>query len=241
MAEVEVGAPEALAERFAALFEEVVRAAVAARGRAALALPGGSVARAFFPRLVRVTVPWPSLHVFFVDERAVPLESPESNEGLARRLWLDHVPVPPAQVHALHRPGRGLDESARDAERALVALLGAPPRLDLALLGVGADGHVASLFPGRPELRDARFVLAVRAAPKPPAERLTLGPAALAAARQLAIAAFGAEKADAVAEALRAPASALPVAQLVRAGPRVRFLLDPAAAARATGPAPARG
>ena len=236
MAAVEVGAPEALAERFAAIFEEAVRDALAARGRCAVALPGGSVAQAFFPRLVSVPADWPRLHCFFVDERAVPLGSPDSNAGLARRLWLDHVPVDPAHVHPLHRPGLELEQAARDAERELVSLLGASPRLDLVLLGVGADGHVASLFPGRPELHEERLVLAVRDAPKPPAARLTLGPAALRAARQLCIAAFGAEKAAAVEQAVEAPDSALPVSLVARASPRVRFLLDHAAAARLSRP-----
>jgi len=232
MPEVEVATREALAERFAGLFESSARSAVAARGRFACALPGGSVAEAFFPRLVRAGVDWTRLHVFFGDERAVPPEHPDSNVGLARRLWLDRVPVPRAQVHLLYRPGETLEAAATRAEQELVAALGAPPRLDLVLLGMGPDGHVCSLFPGHATLRAPGLVLAVRDSPKPPPERVTLGLATLARATEICVAAFGAEKAAAVREALEAPDSALPVALALRSGPRARVLLDPAAAGR---------
>jgi 6-phosphogluconolactonase len=232
MTEVEVGTREALAERFAAAFEASAREAVAARGRFACAVPGGSVAEAFLPRLARAAVDWTRLHVFFADERAVAPEHPDSNAGLARRLWLDRVRVPPAHVHPLFRPGRGLEQAAELAERELVSLLGDPPRFDLVLLGVGSDGHVGSLFPGHPALRSRRFVVAVRGAPKPPPQRLTLGLPALAGATEICVAAFGTEKAAAVQQALEAPACALPVALALRGAPRVRFFLDPAAAGR---------
>lgn len=230
MPDLEIDVREALAARFAAAFEQAARRATAARGRFACAVPGGSVAEAFFPSLVGAAVDWARLHVFFSDERAVPLQHRDSNAGLARRAWLDHVPVEPSHVHPLYRPGRALEQAAALAERDFESVLGAPPRLDLALLGMGSDGHVASLFPEHPALREPGFVLAIRDAPKPPRERLTLGLAALAAAREIWIAAFGAEKAEAVREALEAPASRLPVALAVRSGPSVRFFLDPAAA-----------
>jgi 6-phosphogluconolactonase len=233
--ELEVGTREALGERFAAAFESAARAALTARGRFACAVPGGSVARTFFPRLVRAAVEWPRLHVFFSDERAVPVEHPDSNLGLARQLWLDHVSVDPAHVHPLYRPGRELEEIAAEAERELVSALGDPPRLDLALLGMGADGHVGSLFPGHPRLAERGWVLALSDAPKPPRERVTLGLAALAQAREIVVAAFGAEKAAAVQQALEAPASQLPVALALRSGPPVRMLLDPGAAGRLSG------
>jgi 6-phosphogluconolactonase len=238
--DLSVGAREALAERFATVFERAARDAIAARGRFACAVAGGSVAEAFLPRLAGAAVDWPRLHVFFADERAVPLDHPDSNAGLARRLWLDHVSVEPAHVHLLYQPGLELDQAAVRAECDLVSTLGAPPRLDLVLLGMGSDGHVCSLFPGHPALRERRFVLAVHDSPKPPPERLTLGLAALAQAAEICVAAFGAEKAAAVQQALEAPASALPVALAVRSGPRVRFLLDPAAAGR-LGPAASAG
>lgn len=236
MPELEVDAREALAGRFAAAFEGAARRATAAQGHFACAVPGGSVAEAFFPSLVDAAVDWTRLHVFFSDERAVPLEHPDSNAGLARRLWLDPVSLGPGQVHLLYRSGLALEQAAAEAERDLRSVLGAPPRLDLVLLGMGRDGHVASLFPGHPALQEPGFVLALRDAPKPPRERVTLGLAALASAREIWIAAFGTEKAEAVREALEAPASRLPVALAVRNAPRVRFFLDPAAARRLAPP-----
>jgi 6-phosphogluconolactonase len=232
MPELDVAERETLAERFAAAFEGAARRATAARGGFACAVPGGSVAEAFFPALVPAAVDWARLHVFFSDERAVPLEHPDSNAGLARRVWLDAVPLDRSHVHPLHRPGLPVEQAAADAERDLVSVLGSPPRLDLVLLGMGPDGHVASLFPGHPALREPGFVLALRDAPKPPRERLSLGLAALAAAREIWIAAFGAEKAEAAREALEAPESRLPVALALRSGPPVRCFLDPAAAGR---------
>jgi 6-phosphogluconolactonase len=232
MPELEVAEREALAERFAAAFEGAARRATAARGRFACAVPGGSVAEAFFPALVHAAVDWTRLHVFFSDERAVPLSHPDSNAGLARRVWLDGVSLAPSHVHPLYRPGLTLEQAVAGAERELESVLGSPPRLDLVLLGLGRDGHVASLFPGHPALQQPGLVLALRDAPKPPRGRLTLGLAALAAAREIWIAAFGAEKAEVAREALEAPESRLPLALALRSGPPVRFFLDPAAAGR---------
>jgi 6-phosphogluconolactonase len=229
---IEVATPESLAERFVRIFEMAAREAIGAHGRFACALPGGSVAELFMPRLVHAAVEWPHLHVFFGDERAVPPEHRDSNAGLARRLWLDRVAFPPRQLHALYRPGETLEEAAARAAQDLLVTLGAPPQLDLVLLGMGPDGHVCSLFPGHPALRAPGLVLAVHDSPKPPVERVTLGLAALARATEICVVAFGAEKAAALREALEAPASQLPVALALRSGPRARLLLDAAACGR---------
>jgi 6-phosphogluconolactonase len=104
---------------------------------------------------------------------------------------------------------------------------GTPPHLDLVLLGVGPDGHVASLFPGSPGWRgSSAWVLAVHDAPKPPPDRLSLGLATFSAASEIWFVAFGAEKAAAIAEARVEPHSPLPVAVVARSGPRVRWFLD---------------
>jgi 6-phosphogluconolactonase len=124
-----------------------------------------------------------------------------------------------------------LDRAARDYERTMSHRLGAPPALDLALLGVGPDGHVCSLFPGHPLLgEERRFVAPVFDSPKPPPWRLTLTLPALAAARLVVVAAFGAAKAPVMREALRDPASRLPVALVLRRAQAALVLLDPAAA-----------
>jgi 6-phosphogluconolactonase len=113
----------------------------------------------------------------------------------------------------------------------LEQLLGSPPRLDLALLGVGPDGHVCSLFPGHPLLReDRRWAAALDDAPKPPPGRLTLTLPTLAAARLVVVVALGAAKAPAVREALERPGSPLPLSLVAARARRVLFLLDGTAA-----------
>jgi 6-phosphogluconolactonase len=128
------------------------------------------------------------------------------------------------------------EAAAVDAERDLVSVIGAPPHLDVVLLGMGPDGHVASLFPGHPMLRDhSRWVAHVDDAPKPPPHRLTLTLPALGLAREIWIAVLGEAKAAAVHTALDEPASVLPAALVTRAATRVLWLLDPPAASQWSG------
>jgi 6-phosphogluconolactonase len=228
--EVIVDAPASLAHLFAARFEAAARGAIARHGRFSCALPGGSVANAFFPILAAASVEWPRLDFFWGDERAVPPTDPDANYGLARRLWLDHVPVDPARVHRMHGEEADLDAAAAAYGRELAHVLGGRP-LDLVLLGMGPDGHVCSLFPTHSALREStRRVVAIDDSPKPPPRRLTLTLVPLAGAPLVCVAAFGAEKAAAIQEAVEAPASPLPVALAARAGLRSLFLLDPEAA-----------
>jgi 6-phosphogluconolactonase len=206
--------------------------AVSARGSFALALPGGSAATALLPRLLEAPLDLSRLSVFWADERAVPPHDPESNYGLARSLWLGPAGVPASHVFRMPADAADLEAAARDYEHELRRHLGDPPRLDLALLGVGEDGHVASLFPGHPLLGETRRrVAALHDAPKPPAGRLTLTLPTLAQARLVVVAAFGAAKAEPIGQALARPGSASPVARLAREAATALFLLDPAAAA----------
>ena len=219
--------PERLAQAFARRFERAAAIAIRARGRFACAVPGGSVASTFFPALVGADVDWSRVDVFWVDERAVPPSDAASNFGVASRLWLRHVPVDAARVHRMRGELPDLDEAARTYAIDLTGTLGAPPRLDLALLGVGADGHVASVFPGRPEVPEPEgFVAAVHDAPKPPSERLTLTMATLMAVRSICIAAFEREKWDVLRPALQSPdsGSSIPVARLIAAHPDVTVM-----------------
>jgi len=228
----------ALGELFAARCEQELEHAIAERGTASLVVTGGSAAEALLPRLANAGVDWPCTHVFWSDERAVPPDDAESSYRLARELWLDPARVPAASVHRM--PGEAADLAAAAAahERELIAVCGDPPRFDVMLLGVGPDGHVASLFPGHPLLAEQRkLVAAVEDSPKPPPRRLTLTLPALFGARFLVVAAFGAAKAAAIAEALGDPVSRLPVAQVLRAAERSLVLLDADAAGRLPGPA----
>ena len=213
--EIEILADEtALANVLAARIVSAAAAALAARGRFALAIPGGSVV-SLFARGLAAPVAAAHWHVFWTDERRVPLSDPQSNFRLAETELLPKFAG--AQVHPL----RG---SAADCENELRPFL----PLDLVLLGVGEDGHVASHFPGNPATQEpARLVADVHGAPKPPPDRVTLTFPVLNAARQILVVAAGAGKAAVVGRVFAACGD-LP-AQRLSGSPR--WLLDRAAAA----------
>ncbi|HEV8630261.1 MAG TPA: 6-phosphogluconolactonase [Thermoanaerobaculia bacterium] len=228
--EILVADPGALAAALAARLEREA-AAVAAGATLSLALAGGSLATALFPRLARLPLDWSRVAFFWADERAVPPAHADSNYRLARELWLGPAGVPAASVHRMPADAADLEAAAAAYARELAAVAGEPPRLDLALLGVGEEGHVASLFPGHPLLGEERRTVApVLDAPKPPPRRLTLTMPVLAGAGLVVMAAFGAAKRPAIAAALGDPESPLPVALLLRRARHVLLLLDPAAA-----------
>ena len=226
--EIVVGEPETfLADELSALLVRRGRRAQERRGRFALALSGGSVATVLFPALARLTFDWTRVDFFWCDERAVPPSHEDSNYALARRLWLEPAGVPAERIHRMEAEGRDLGAAAAAYGEVLEQTLGDRGRLDLVLLGVGPDGHVASLFPGHAALEeDDLAVLPIEDSPKPPPRRLTLTLPVLAAARLVVVAAFGAAKADVVREALHDPGSALPLALVVHRARRVVFLLD---------------
>lgn len=239
--------PDALAARAAGRFAEAARTAVEARGRFAVALPGGSTPRPVFERLAepphRDSIPWDRIELFWTDERCVAPDAPESNYGMARGALLDRVPVDPARVHRIR--GEDPDPAAAAAAYAgeLQATLGSPgggpPHLDLALLGLGPDGHTASLFPGGQAIGSSGFAAAVPAADTlpPRVDRITLTPAALNAAREVAFLVAGRAKAEAVRAVLEGPRDPLrwPAQAIVPTRGTARWLLDAAAAARLDG------
>ena len=227
-----VDKPSFLAEALGARIVSLARDAIAARGAFSMALPGGSVATTVFPVLARLPLDWTRIDFFWGDERAVPSDHPDSNYGLARSLWLDAAKVPAERVHRMEAEAPDPARAAAAYEALLVERAGRPPRLDLALLGVGPDGHVCSLFPGHPLLEEReRWVAVIEDSPKPPPRRLTLTLPAVAAARLVVVAALGRGKAEVVREALEDPASRLPLALVARQASQAWFLLDPGAAA----------
>lgn len=229
--EVTIDAPAALALTFRARFEAEVKAAIAARGSFSWALTGGSVAEAFYPVLADSPLPWDRIDFFWGDERAVGPDDPDSNYALANELLLQPVRAPAARVHRMRGEEPDLDAAARAYEGEMAGVLGPSLALDLVVLGVGPEGHVCSLFPGHPLLRErSRRVAAILDSPKPPPRRLTFTPPVLEAARMVCVAGFGDSKAAAIAEALDVPDSQLPVALALRAAPRALVLVDPAAA-----------
>jgi 6-phosphogluconolactonase len=234
--EIYVADIPSVARRLADEIGAAAAAAIAERGLFSIALPGGSVATECFPALAALPLEWHRVHFFWADERAVDPSDPDSNYGLAARLWLGPAGVPDTSVHGMPADRADPDdeddfEAAADAYSAeIVRVLGPVPVLDVALLGMGPDGHVASLFPGHRLLAEAdRMVAAVTDSPKPPPRRLTLTLPVLARARRLIVVAFGRAKADALGEALGGAGSLLPVALLLRRAASALVLADEAA------------
>ena len=216
-----------LAELAAREMAQMLAAAVEERGQATLALAGGTTPRAAYERLATESVPWQSVSIFFGDERCVPPADPDSNYRMAREALFGRLSVAPARVERML--GESFDHDA--AARAYEAVL--PERIDVLVLGIGEDGHTASLFPGSSALTETeRRVLPV-VGPKPPPHRLTITPPVLKSARDVIVLAAGAGKAQAVARALE---GAIDVAscpsQLVR---DALWLMDHAAAAELSG------
>jgi 6-phosphogluconolactonase len=200
------------------------------QARFAVAVPGGSVATAVFPRLAELSLPWDRLDLTFVDERVVPVSDPDSNRGAVEAEWIDRLGATRPRLIAPPVERVDPDVVAASWQLALVDALGSPPRLDLVILGMGSDGHVASLFAGHPLLdRRGAWTAGLTDSPKPPPARVTLTLDALAAAAEIWVVAFGGEKAAAVADARDNPASQLPVAIVLRAARRVQWFLDQAA------------
>jgi len=216
---------------------ERARAAVAERGRFHLALAGGSTPRRTYEVLRRrgSEIDASRWHAWFGDERCVPPADASSNYRMAQEAWLGSV-FPDERVHRIRGEAADLPGEARRYEAELRSGLGSPPRLDLVLLGLGPDGHVASLFPGTPALEESRALVTVGRAPRPPLERLTLTLVALNLARCVLFLAAGAEKAQAVARALEPPGeSPLPVHRVRPSSGTVVWIVDRAASAEARG------
>jgi 6-phosphogluconolactonase len=192
---------ETAALRVAALLRNVAKERAS---DVSLALAGGSTPRALHERLALLPeLPWERVAIYFGDERCVPPDHPDSNYRMARESLLDRVAIDPARVHRMHGEWSDRDAAARDYEATL------PEALDVLVLGIGEDGHTASLFPGAAALSEVeRRVLPVTG-PKPPPERLTITPAVIAAARHVVVLASGKGKREPVARAVAGPTNPL--------------------------------
>jgi len=245
-----IAVSEAAAERITSLVEK----AVSARGVAAVSLTGGTTPDVLYQFLADPNRPWRDrldwghVHLFWSDEREVPPDHPESNFGLANRLLIQHVSVPATQIHRM----RG-ELPASDAGPLYDALLRARrdqvagPLFDVMLLGIGANAHIASIFPNSPLLerserpeRPERFATGIYV-PEISLWRITLTPPALLDSAAIVVIANGSSKAVAVSAALEGTLDvARNPAQLLRAaGDRVQWIIDSAASARLRGVPPA--
>ncbi|HVZ72216.1 MAG TPA: 6-phosphogluconolactonase [Polyangia bacterium] len=192
---------EALARVAADRVRVLAAAAIAARGRFRIALAGGSTPRALYAHLASAhDVDWARTDVFFGDERCVPPDDAQSNFRMARETLLTPAGVPPENVHRLRGEDADLDRAARDYEAAL-----GPARLDLALLGMGGDGHTASLFPGTAALDEGRRLCVANEVPQLKTRRLTLTYPALLGAHDVLFLVAGADKAATLRDVLNAP------------------------------------
>jgi 6-phosphogluconolactonase len=240
---------------YAAAAEHVAEAAaraVAERGRFLLVMAGGSTPRGVYERLagpVGERIPWQRVHLFWGDERCVSPDDPASNYGMAEASLLHAVPVPAKNLHRIHGEHGALG-AAELYDAALAAFFGAArptdpgarPAFDLVLLGVGTDGHTASLFPGSPALDADGWAAPAEAPPDAPVrERITLTLPALGSARECLFLVTGADKRQVVQRLLHAPGDA-PRLPAARVRGQVFWFLDAASAAD-TGPprSPASG
>ena len=226
---------EAACERTAAAMER----AMLSTGWCMWAISGGSTPRAAFERLAaepyRSGIAWNRVHVFWVDERVVPADHPDSNYGMAHEALLDRLDdLPEANVHRV-RTEVGAEGAADDYAATLASLFDDdPPRFDLVWLGMGADGHTASLFPGTGATEIVDRAVAAVHVPQLDAWRVTLTLPVLNAARETLVLVTGEGKAETVARVLNAdePTPELPISLVRPDDSELHWLLDAAAAAK---------
>jgi 6-phosphogluconolactonase len=234
--------PQTLADAAARYVVERAQTAISERGRFSVALSGGSTPRHLHLRLASPPlvdqVDWPRVHVFFGDERCVPPDDERSNFRMAHETLLSKVPIPQTQIHRM-RGELPPSEAAEDYTRELKAYFGdEPPRLDLILLGMGDNGHTASLFPGLSAVHEQQRWVVAEYVAEVGMWRVTLTPVVLNLAREDVFLVAGAAKASMLRQVLEGPYApeALP-AQVVRPAPgEVIWMVDAAAAAELTTP-----
>jgi 6-phosphogluconolactonase len=230
---------ESVSERAALEIVRRLRDARREHSVAHLALSGGTTPGRTYELLASEMSDWDSIEVWFADERCVGPRDEQSNYKLAHETLLGPAGIPPEQVHRMEGelgPEEGAERYARALDEHVGVRDGALPVLDVIVLGIGPDGHVASLFPGAPTLDagEQALCLGVHDSPKPPPERITLSMAVLRAARCCMLLATSTEKSDAISAMLGEPSKHVP-ASLLRRG-RLSVIVDDAAA-----PPPPRG
>lgn len=219
--------PEAVVEVLAERYGHIAHEAVTSGGEFRVALAGGGTPAALYRRLARPEwqqrLPWTATRVFFGDERWVPLDHPDRNARMAHEALLDHVPIPADHIHPIPTTGYTDPEASAAGYTETLKALACPageawPRFDLVLLGLGTDGHIASLFPGHPALEETdRWVVGVSGGAERQTPRVSLTRPVLAAARYCIVLVTGAAKATVVREALTMGASGdRPIHRLMR-------------------------
>jgi len=221
---------------------QISQQSIAARGRFTVALSGGSLPKIICPPLVadplKLQINWSDWHVFWADERCVPLDHPDSSYRLSSEYLFEQVDIPAQQIYPIDA-SLPVEKVADAYEKKLRQLFqagdGQFPSFDLILLGMGEDGHTASLFPGHPLLNESkRWVAPIFNSPKPPPERITLTLPVINQAHHVAFLVTGAGKADALSHIFQteSPPNKLPAQMVQPVNGQLRWFVDNAAAAR---------
>jgi len=232
---------ETLVEAGSGRLVDAIHAAVAARGRALIVLTGSGNGIALLRYLKPPRqIDWSKVHLFWGDERYVPEDNDERNDKQARAALLDYIDIPSSQVHPMPASDGEFGTDVAAAALAYEQLLAAnaesgnpAPNFDVHLLGVGPEGHINSVFPNTPAVRETtRMVVAVEDSPKPPPQRITFTMPAVQRSREVLLLVSGAAKADAVAAAINGTDPvAVPAAGAIGRKNTV-WLLDEEAAAK---------
>lgn len=235
----------ALSRALAAHWAAAAGESIDTHGGFHVALAGGSTPRSLYELLAsedfRHALNWGATHIYFGDERCVPPDHAESNYRMVCEALLKHVDIPAEQIHRIEAEREDRDAAARDYAETLGTLLpgfpgGGPPRFDLVLLGLGTDGHIASLFPGTDALEERTHLVTAVNVAKLDTWRISLTYPVIEAARQIAIMVAGEDKAGIVAEVLSGERHGAPVYPVERLSPRGRldWFIDRAAASGLT-------
>jgi 6-phosphogluconolactonase len=193
-----------ISQQAAAYVARIASQAIVTRGRFSIALSGGNTPAQLYGLLgsepYKSQIDWQLVDIFWSDERCVPPDDPESNYRMAHEVLLSHISIPAVQVHRMpaDQPNRDAASLAYTQEMQRVFGTNGIPAFDLIQLGMGPEGHTASLFPHQPSLRETERLVMPVSVPKPPPDRLTFTPPILNAARNVLFLVTGADKADAL-------------------------------------------
>ncbi|MDX8379045.1 MAG: 6-phosphogluconolactonase [Gallionella sp.] len=187
-----------LARAVAQRITQLAAQAIAARGVFNLALAGGETPRRCYEQLRYMVIDWAHVHIYFGDERCLPVGDSQRNDRMARDCLLDYISLPPSHIHSIPT-----QLGAQQAATRYLLVLADDVTLDLVLLGLGEDGHTASLFPANPATESENAVVPVFNAPKPPSDRVSLSMTTLNAARNKLFLVAGVSKRYALEQMLR--------------------------------------
>lgn len=222
---------DALANHAATVFQDLANAALIKSNRFTVALSGGSTPKKLYEKIVNANLDWSRIHFFWVDERCVPPNHIDSNYRMSADAFLDHIDIPSSNIHRI-KGELFLNQAAKDYENELRSFfLNRLPVFDLILLGLGTDGHTASLFPGSPALQEERrWAIEVKhdTPPPPLVDRITLTYPLLKQAGEVIFLISGKEKANILARIFKTPSipDSLPVQVIIKNHPNALWLID---------------